>query len=69
MIIAVMGPSGVGKTTLVRSLVRRYTKNTMGDIKGPVTVVSGQSDLFEVMVRRRTDEVGNCRKESKIDDY
>lgn len=35
----------VGKTTLVRSLVRRYTKNTMGDIKGPVTVVTGQSAL------------------------
>lgn len=32
----------VGKTTLIRSLVRRYTKNTMVDIKGPVTIVSGQ---------------------------
>jgi ribosome biogenesis protein BMS1 len=30
----------VGKTTLIRSLVRRYTKTTMPDIKGPVTVVS-----------------------------
>ncbi|GAA6036869.1 hypothetical protein JCM8097_006323 [Rhodosporidiobolus ruineniae] len=43
VIVAVMGPSGVGKTTLVRSLVRRYTKNTMVDIKGPVTVVSGKN--------------------------
>ncbi|GAA5902639.1 hypothetical protein JCM5296_000729 [Sporobolomyces johnsonii] len=42
VIVAVMGPSGVGKTTLVRSLVRRFTKNTMVDIKGPVTVVSGK---------------------------
>ena len=33
----------VGKTTLIRSLVRRYTKNTMVDIKGPVTIVSGES--------------------------
>ena len=34
----------VGKTTLIRSLVRRYTKNTMVDIKGPVTIVSGESE-------------------------
>ncbi|GJN91752.1 hypothetical protein Rhopal_004775-T1 [Rhodotorula paludigena] len=43
VIVAVMGPNGVGKTTLIRSLVRRYTKNTMVDIKGPVTVVSGKN--------------------------
>ncbi|KAK4054877.1 Glycoside hydrolase 2 (Mannanase, beta-galactosidase) [Microbotryomycetes sp. JL201] len=43
VIVAVMGPQGVGKSTLVRSLVRRYTKNTLPDIKGPVTVVSGKS--------------------------
>lgn len=38
--------SQVGKTTLVRSLVRRYTKNTMADIKGPVTVVTGTSSCL-----------------------
>ncbi|POY71498.1 hypothetical protein BMF94_5811 [Rhodotorula taiwanensis] len=43
VIVAVMGPSGVGKTTLIRSLVRRYTKNTMVDIKGPVTIVTGKT--------------------------
>ncbi|GAA5902213.1 hypothetical protein JCM6882_006730, partial [Rhodosporidiobolus microsporus] len=43
VIVAVMGPNGVGKTTLIRSLVRRFTKNTMVDIKGPVTVVSGKN--------------------------
>lgn len=48
VIIAVMGPSGVGKTTLIRSLVRRFTKTTMADIKGPVTVVSGASLEFVV---------------------
>ncbi|GAA5872522.1 hypothetical protein JCM16303_004547 [Sporobolomyces ruberrimus] len=42
VIVAIMGPSGVGKTTLIRSLVRRFTKNTMVDIKGPVTIVSGK---------------------------
>ncbi|GAA5962578.1 hypothetical protein JCM21900_000951 [Sporobolomyces salmonicolor] len=49
VIVAVMGPSGVGKTTLVRSLVRRFTKNTMVDIKGPVTVVSGKHRRLTLM--------------------
>ncbi|KAK4058061.1 Glycoside hydrolase 2 (Mannanase, beta-galactosidase) [Microbotryomycetes sp. JL221] len=43
VIVAIMGPQGVGKSTLVRSLVRRFTKNTLPDIKGPVTVVSGKN--------------------------
>ena len=42
VIIAVVGPQGVGKTTLVRSLVRRFTKHTIAKIQGPVTVVSGK---------------------------
>lgn len=41
VIVAIVGPPGVGKTTLIRSMVRRYTKTTMSDIKGPVTIVSG----------------------------
>lgn len=31
-----------GKTTLIRSLVKRYTKHNLTDIKGPITVVSGK---------------------------
>ncbi|PWZ01972.1 putative BMS1-GTP-binding protein required for distinct steps of 40S ribosome biogenesis [Testicularia cyperi] len=42
VIVAVVGPEGVGKTTLMRSLVRRYTKHTLAEIKGPVTVVTGK---------------------------
>lgn len=42
VIVAVVGPAGVGKTTLVKSLVKRYTKQTLSEIKGPVTVVSGK---------------------------
>ena len=37
-----MGPPGVGKTTLVKSLVRRYTKQTLNQVQGPITVVSGK---------------------------
>jgi len=42
VIVAIVGPPGVGKTTLLKSLVRRYTKQTLNDVKGPVTVVSGK---------------------------
>ncbi|CAO1614615.1 unnamed protein product [Jaminaea pallidilutea] len=42
VIIAVAGPQGVGKTTLMRSLIRRFTKHSLKDIRGPVTVVSGK---------------------------
>ncbi|KAK0544480.1 Glycoside hydrolase 2 (Mannanase, beta-galactosidase) [Tilletia horrida] len=42
VLVAVVGPEGVGKTTLVRSLIRRYTKHTLAHIAGPLTVVSGK---------------------------
>ncbi|KAF9078081.1 hypothetical protein BDP27DRAFT_1310731 [Rhodocollybia butyracea] len=42
ILVAIVGPPGVGKTTLLKSLVRRYTKQTLNDPKGPITVVSGK---------------------------
>ncbi|KAJ3155122.1 Glycoside hydrolase 2 (Mannanase, beta-galactosidase) [Geranomyces variabilis] len=43
VIVAVVGPPGTGKTTLIQSLVKRYTKHGLAEIKGPVTVVSGKA--------------------------
>ncbi|KAH0832223.1 hypothetical protein J3R83DRAFT_13186 [Lanmaoa asiatica] len=42
VIVAIVGPPGVGKTTLLKSLVRRYSKQTLQEAKGPITVVGGK---------------------------
>ncbi|KAI3403966.2 BMS1 [Candida oxycetoniae] len=42
VIVAVVGPPGTGKSTLIKSLIRRLTKTTLTEIKGPITVVSGK---------------------------
>ncbi|KAG2065034.1 DUF663-domain-containing protein [Suillus decipiens] len=42
VIVAIVGPPGVGKTTLLKSLVRRYAKQTLSEAKGPITVVAGK---------------------------
>ncbi|KAI5793212.1 hypothetical protein EDC01DRAFT_722167 [Geopyxis carbonaria] len=42
IVVAVVGPPGVGKTTLIKSLVKRYTKHSLTTIQGPITVVTGK---------------------------
>lgn len=41
ILVAVVGPPKVGKSTLVKCLVKNFTRQKVTDIKGPVTVVSG----------------------------
>ena len=41
-LVVVMGPPGVGKSTLIRSLVKMYTNHNLSEINGPITVVTGK---------------------------
>ncbi|KAK4544493.1 hypothetical protein LTR36_004064 [Oleoguttula mirabilis] len=42
LVVGVVGPPGVGKTTLIKSLVRRYTKQSITEPSGPITVVTSK---------------------------
>ncbi|GAB6028474.1 Glycoside hydrolase 2 (Mannanase, beta-galactosidase) [Chamberlinius hualienensis] len=42
VIVAIVGPPKVGKTTLMRCLIKNFTRQKLSEIKGPVTVVSGK---------------------------
>ncbi|XP_076005774.1 ribosome biogenesis protein BMS1 homolog [Genypterus blacodes] len=42
IVVVVMGPPKVGKSTLIRCLIKNFTRQKLGDICGPVTIVSGK---------------------------
>ncbi|CAF9926780.1 Glycoside hydrolase 2 (Mannanase, beta-galactosidase) [Imshaugia aleurites] len=42
IIVAVVGPPGVGKSTLIKSLIKRYTKHSLTSPSGPLTVVTSK---------------------------
>ena len=49
VVVAVVGPPGTGKTTLIKSLVKRYTKHSLAEIHGPITVVAGKKRRLTLM--------------------
>lgn len=42
VLIVVVGPPKVGKSTLIRCLIKNFTRQKLAEICGPVTVVSGE---------------------------
>ncbi|XP_053721325.1 ribosome biogenesis protein BMS1 homolog isoform X2 [Synchiropus splendidus] len=49
VMIVVMGPPKVGKSTLIRCLIKNFTRQKLGDICGPVTIVSGKKRRLTFM--------------------
>lgn len=41
VLVAVVGPPKVGKTTLINGLVKHFTSQSITNNGGPITVVSG----------------------------
>ncbi|KAI6247925.1 Ribosome biogenesis protein bms1 [Erysiphe necator] len=41
-LVAIVGPPGVGKTTLLKSLIKRYAKETLSEPQGPITVITSK---------------------------
>ena len=41
-VVAVVGPKGVGKSTIIRNLVKHYSKRSIPTITGPITIVAGR---------------------------
>ena len=58
-IVMVAGPPRVGKSTLISSLIKNYTRQSVVDAKGPVTIVSGellynlQCTMMMLMIREK----------------
>ncbi|KAH6835805.1 P-loop containing nucleoside triphosphate hydrolases superfamily protein [Perilla frutescens var. hirtella] len=41
-VIVVQGPPQVGKSLLIKCLVKHYTKHNLPEVRGPITIVSGK---------------------------
>eukprot|EP00927_Polykrikos_kofoidii_P037709 TRINITY_DN31919_c0_g1_i1.p1 TRINITY_DN31919_c0_g1~~TRINITY_DN31919_c0_g1_i1.p1 ORF type:complete len:1080 (-),score=177.89 TRINITY_DN31919_c0_g1_i1:201-3440(-) len=48
-IVVVQGPPGVGKSTLVKSLVRHYCRQRLLEMRGPITLVSGRQRRLTII--------------------
>ncbi|XP_026473047.1 ribosome biogenesis protein BMS1 homolog isoform X1 [Ctenocephalides felis] len=42
VLIAIVGPPKVGKTTLIKNLIKSFTKTTVTNINGPITLVTSK---------------------------
>lgn len=43
LLVAVVGPPGVGKTTFIRSMVKFYSGRSLQTVRGPITVIAGKA--------------------------
>eukprot|EP00249_Psilotum_nudum_P026648 c33049_g1_i1 orf=102-575(+) len=48
-VVVVQGPPQVGKTLLIKSLIKHFTKHNLSDVRGPITVVSGKRRRLQLV--------------------
>ncbi|RKO99486.1 hypothetical protein CXG81DRAFT_30194 [Caulochytrium protostelioides] len=46
LVVAIAGPPGSGKSSLLKALVKKYTRHNLNEIHGPITVVTGRKKRF-----------------------
>jgi ribosome biogenesis protein BMS1 len=63
-VVVVMGPSGVGKSTLIRSLVKLYSNHNLTTVTGPITVITGKNKRITLFECPSTDTAAmlDCAK-------
>jgi ribosome biogenesis protein BMS1 len=49
-VIVVVGPPRVGKSTLIRSLVKLYTNHNLTNVVGPITIVTGKNNARRITI-------------------
>lgn len=49
IVVVVVGPPKVGKSTLIRCLIKNFTKQKLTEIRGPVTIVSGKKRRITII--------------------
>ena len=66
VIVSVIGPSKVGKSTLIRNLVRHFSGKNINEIRGPITCVAGKSKRFTFF--ECNNDINNMIDLAKISD-
>lgn len=66
VVVSVIGPSKVGKSTLIRNLVRHFTGKNVNEIRGPITCVAGKSKRFTFI--ECNNDINNMIDLAKISD-
>ncbi|XP_063445799.1 ribosome biogenesis protein BMS1 homolog [Mytilus trossulus] len=49
VVVAIVGPPKVGKTTLFQCIVKNYAKQRLANVQGPVTVVAGKNRRLTIV--------------------
>ncbi|XP_008942426.1 PREDICTED: ribosome biogenesis protein BMS1 homolog [Merops nubicus] len=49
VVVVVVGPPKVGKSTLIKCLIKNFTRQKLVEIRGPVTIVSGKKRRLTVI--------------------
>ena len=48
-VLTLLDARQVGKSTLIKSLVKHYTRHNLSSVKGPITVVSGKQRRLQLV--------------------